>query len=101
MVISELGINKTLNRHCPGHITVRGSQLASEGWYFCRVKHNIPYLGGGSSDAAYYKFEMFLHNAGPIFFNICGWAFIRGLIFWEICLKNQHFWRPNWGMGLY
>ena len=31
--------------HCPGHNTVRGSQLASEGLY-CRVKNNVPYLEG-------------------------------------------------------
>ena len=46
MVISALGIDKTLNMHCPGHNTVRGSQLASKGWYFRRVKHNVPYLEG-------------------------------------------------------
>ena len=33
------------------------------------------------------KFETFLHKVGLIFFNIRGWASIRGSIFWEICLK--------------
>ena len=26
---------------------------------------------------------------------------MRGSMFWKICLKNQLFWRPNRGMGLY
>ena len=46
MVISALGADKTLNIHCPGHNTVWGSQLASKGWYFRRVKNNVPYLEG-------------------------------------------------------
>ena len=32
--------------HCPGHNTKRGSQLAREGWYFRRVKNNVPYFTG-------------------------------------------------------
>ena len=67
--------NLTLNMHCPGHNKVWGSQLASEGWYFRRVKNNVPYLEG--QFAANNKFKMFLHNAGPIFFNISGWAFLE------------------------
>ena len=88
--------------HCPGHFTVQGSQLASVGRHSgqneSRVKNDVPYLegqfdGGGRLEiAANNKFEMFLHNLGPIlFFNICGWAFVRGSIFLEICLKNPHF----------
>ena len=46
MVNSALTIDKTLNMHCPGHNTVRGSQLAREGWYFRRIKNNVPYLEG-------------------------------------------------------
>ena len=66
--------------HFPGHNTVRGSQLASEGQYFpsneSRVKNIVPYLegqfvgGGHSKFAANIKFEIFLHNIGPIFFSI-------------------------------
>ena len=60
--------------HCPGHNAVRVSQLASKGWYFHRVKNNVPYLEGQleADDykfAANNKFEMFLHNALPIFFQ--------------------------------
>ena len=32
--------------HCRGHNTVRGSQLASKGWYFRRVKNIVSYLEG-------------------------------------------------------
>ena len=48
MVISALGIDKTLNMHFPEHSIVRGS-LASEGRYLqneSRVKNNVPYLEG-------------------------------------------------------
>ena len=57
---------------CPGHKTVQGSQLASEGWYISRVKNNVPYLEGWMTRkfGANNKFEMFLHNAGQIFFSI-------------------------------
>ena len=74
-VISAVGIDKALNMHCPGHNTVRGSQLASEGWYFGRAKNNKPYLegqfvGGERLEiAANNKFDMFLNNTGPIFFQ--------------------------------
>ena len=69
--------------HCPGHNTGRDSQLASEGWYFRMVKNNVPYLegqlvGGGGLEI---RCLMFRHNTGLIFFNICGWAFIRGSFF--------------------
>ena len=34
---------------------------------------------------------MFLHNVGPIFFNIRGWAFIRGSIFFGNLLEKSAF----------
>ena len=43
--------DKTLNILCPGHNTVWGSQLASEGWYFRWVKNNEPYLEDISLEA--------------------------------------------------
>ena len=62
------------------------------------------FIGGGRLEIRFRannKADTFLHKVGPFYFNIRGWAFIRSSIFLEICLKNRHFWHPNWGMVLY
>ena len=50
MVISALGLDITLNMHCPGHNTVWGSPLLASVGIFAlnesRVKNNVPYLEG-------------------------------------------------------
>ena len=75
MVISALGFDKTLNMHCPGHITVQGSQLASKGRISrqneSRLKNNVPCSEG---------------------------QFVGGAQM-EICLKNQHFFASKLGNG--
>ena len=85
--------------HCPGHNTVGGSQLASEGWYFRRVKNNVPYLRGTirwrrmtrKSLLITNSRSMFLHNAWPICFSIHVWAFIRGSILGKFAWKISFF----------
>ena len=43
---------------------------------------------------------MFLYNTDPIFFfNIRGWAFIRGSIYGKICLKKSAFLASKLGNG--
>ena len=78
---------------CPGQNTVRSSQFASEGCYFCRVKNNVPYLegqfvGGGQLET---NSRWFCIMQDRFFFNIREWAFIRGQILGNLLEKSAFF----------